>query len=378
METTTMRLLPLIAALTALTAPLTPVATTAAADAATTIVRHHEEGPLIQVALLLDDSGSMEGLINQARAQLWELVGLLGRTTRDGRKARVEVALYHYGDLPALAAPVVPLTGDLDLVSERLFTLNSGGGTEACGQVIHQALNQLSWRRSANTLRLIVIAGNEPFTQGPIAWRSAVSAAREAGVIVHAIHCGARRDGVSGEWEAAAIAGGGTFTCIDQDARATLTTPQDDALGKLNLQLNATYLAYGAHGEVAYARQAMQDSNAAGNGSLASRAAAKSSEAYRNSAWDVVDAVKDGKLSLATAPAADLPAELRDKSVAEREALVAAKAKERSAIQRQIATLNQERTAWLATQNPTASTLGDGLKKAVQDQAQAAGFTVTP
>lgn len=373
-----MRLLPFLAALTALAVPVTSCPLLSAADAAQTIARHHEDGPVIQVALLLDDSGSMEGLISQARSQLWELIGLLGRTTRDGRRARVEVALYHYGDLSALVAPVVPLTSDLDLVSERLFSINGGGGTEACGQVIHQALTQLSWRRDPNALRLIVIAGNEEFTQGPVSWQSAVGAAREAGITVHTIHCGARSDGINGQWEAAAKAGGGTFTCINQDARTAIHAPQDDELGTLNLRLNATYMGYGTEGAAALERQTTQDQNAASNGSLASRAAAKASGTYNNESWDVIDAVSDKKLDLTNAKAADLPVELRDKSPAEREALVNEKARERTDVQQRIATLNNERSAWVAQQNPTATTLGDGLKVAVQAQATAAGFTIAP
>lgn len=375
-ETTAMRLLPILAAIAAFAAPLACAPQLQAADPATTIARHLEDGPVIQVALLLDDSGSMEGLINQARSQLWELVGLLGHATRDGKRARVEVALYHYGDLPFLASPIVPLTGDLDLVSERLFTTNGGGGTEACGQVIHQALTQLAWRQDAQALRLIVIAGNEPFTQGDFPWRSAVASARAAGIAVHTIHCGPRADGVAGEWEAAARAGGGTFTCIDQDARTAIVAPQDEELGRLNSQLNDTYMAYGAAGAVAKERQVMQDSNAASAGSLGSRAAAKSGSAYRNGSWDVVDAVRDGELDVKNAKPADLPAELRDRTPAEREAVVAAKAAERARIQQQIAALGAARSAWVATQQPSASTLGDGLKAAVQAQAAAAGFSV--
>jgi len=377
-ETTTMRLIPALVALVALAAPLMPTSRLLAADAATTIALHHADGPVIQVALLLDDSGSMEGLINQARSQLWELIGLLGRTTRDGKRTRIEVALYHYGDLPALVAPLVPLTSDLDLVSERLFSVNGGGGTEACGQVIHQALNQLSWRRDANALRLIVIAGNEAFTQGSMPWQSAVGAAREAGIVVHTIHCGPRDVGISGQWAAAARAGGGTFTCIDQDARAAIAAPQDDALSALNTKLNATYVAYGAQGATLQRRQAEQDSNAASNGSLSSRASAKASSAYTNSSWDVVDAVREKRLDVAAAPAADLPAELRDKTPAERTAIIAAKQQERDALQAQIAKLSTERGVWVASQQTTATTLGDGLKAAVQAQAQAAGFIVAP
>ena len=379
-ETTTMRLIPVLVALFTIGAPMMPITRLAADDAATTIAMHHADGPVIQVALLLDDSGSMEGLINQAHSQLWELIGLLGRTTRDGKRTRIEVALYHYGDLPALAAPLVPLTSDLDLVSERLFSVNGGGGTEACGQVIHQALTQLSWRRDANALRLIVIAGNESFAQGSVPWQSAVGAAREAGIVVHTIHCGPRDMGISGQWAAAAQTGGGTFTCIDQDARAAIPAPQDDELSALNTKLNATYVAYGAQGESLQRRQVEQDSNAANNGSLSSRASAKASKAYTNSSWDVVDAVRDKRLDIATAPAADLPAELRDKSPVERTAIIEAKQQERDALQIRIAKLSAERGAWVASQQTTASatTLGDGLKAAVQAQAQAAGFTVAP
>lgn len=360
------------ALLAALALPLT------AGEPARAIIDHHAEGPVIQVALLLDDSGSMQGLINQARAQLWELVGLLGKTTRGGKRPRVEVALYHYGDVPALAAPLVPLSGDLDLVSERLFTINGGGGTEACGQVIHQSLRQLAWRQGPDTLRLIVIAGNEPFTQGSYDWRAAVGEAAGSGIAVHTIHCGPRTDGIAGLWEAGAKLGNGTFTCIDQDASVAIRAPQDDELAVLNQRLNATYLAYGAKGAAMQERQVAQDTNASSVGGFGSRAAAKASAAYENSSWDVVDAVREKKLDVASAPAADLPAELRDKTPEQRTAFIAEKQRERSEVQARIAKLGTERSVWVATQKPDAATLGDGLRAAVQAQAQAAGFTVAP
>jgi hypothetical protein len=347
-----------------------------AADPAQTITAYHADGPVIQVALLLDDSGSMEGLINQARAQLWELVGLLGKTTRNGRHPRVEVALYHYGDLPFLVAPVVPLSSDLDQVSERLFTINGGGGTEACGQVIHNALRQLAWRQGPDALRLIVIAGNEPFTQGAYDWRAAVGEAAGSGIAVHTIHCGPRADGVEGMWEAGARLGGGTFTCIDQDASVAIRAPQDDELSALNQRLNATYLAYGAKGAAMQERQVAQDSNASSVGGFSSRAAAKASSAYENSAWDAVDAVREKKLDVATTADAELPAELRGKTPEQRTALIAEKQRERSEVQGRIAKLGAERSAWVAQQKPNAKTLGDGLRTAIQAQAQAAGFTI--
>src|SRR6187549_709353 len=51
----------------------------------------------IQVALLLDTSGSMDGLIDQAKSQLWRIVNELASAQRDGQTAQVEIALYEYG-----------------------------------------------------------------------------------------------------------------------------------------------------------------------------------------------------------------------------------------------------------------------------------------
>src|SRR5215203_4540511 len=73
------------------------------------------EKPLVQLALLLDNSGSMQGLIDQARSQLWSVVNHLAKTKIAGQTPRLEVALYNYGDTPT---QMLAFTEDLDAVSE--------------------------------------------------------------------------------------------------------------------------------------------------------------------------------------------------------------------------------------------------------------------
>src|ERR1700712_4938373 len=54
--------------------------------------------PKIQVAILLDVSGSMDGLIEQAKAQLWNMVNTMGKARCTGNTApQIEIALYEYG-----------------------------------------------------------------------------------------------------------------------------------------------------------------------------------------------------------------------------------------------------------------------------------------
>src|SRR5262245_12582669 len=53
--------------------------------------------PKIQAAILLDVSNSMDGLIDQAKAQLWNMVSVMGKTKCSGGTPQIEIALYEYG-----------------------------------------------------------------------------------------------------------------------------------------------------------------------------------------------------------------------------------------------------------------------------------------
>ena len=104
----------------------------------------------VQIALLLDTSNSMDGLIDQARTQLWKVVNTFVDARRDGAAPFVEVALYEYGNNSLHVAnnyirQVEPLTRDLDELSRELFALKTNGGEEYSGAVIQRALADLSW-----------------------------------------------------------------------------------------------------------------------------------------------------------------------------------------------------------------------------------------
>jgi hypothetical protein len=97
-----------------------------------------QKKPLVQMAILLDTSGSMSGLIDQARAELWAIVNEFIFAKRGDMAPEVQVALYEYGkmSLPqegGYIRRIVPFTTDLDKVSEELFALKTNGGDEYCG-----------------------------------------------------------------------------------------------------------------------------------------------------------------------------------------------------------------------------------------------------
>ncbi|MFY0529757.1 hypothetical protein ACN28I_43540 [Archangium gephyra] len=47
--------------------------------------------PKVQIALLLDTSSSMDGLIEQTKRQLWTVVNAFQKAQRDGQQARLEL-----------------------------------------------------------------------------------------------------------------------------------------------------------------------------------------------------------------------------------------------------------------------------------------------
>jgi hypothetical protein len=310
----------------------------------------------ILIALLLDTSNSMDGLIDQAKSQLWKIVNeLAAAKCDDGAKPKIKIALYEYGNDRLTSSEgyirqVSGLTDDLDVISERLFSLTTNGGNEFCGHVIKTSIQQLDWSASNSDLKMIFIAGNEPFTQGEVPYRFACSLAKEKDVVVNTIFCGTFDEGVSTDWKAGADLTGGTYMSIEQNRKTVyIPSPYDDQIDALNSRLNDTYIYYGSAGESKKELQVAQDKNAEayGKSNKVERAVSKSSHAYSNSSWDLVDAT--------SAPEDDLPKEMKGMNAEQRKAYVQKKASERKQIQTEIQQLSKKRQEYITTNTPKDS-----------------------
>lgn len=366
------------------------VTITVSSDPPKTKAPFEGERPTVDVAILLDTSNSMDGLIHQAKTQLWTIVQQFAEAKKDGKTPSLRVALFEYGNkgLPATEGyirQVIQLTDDLDAMSEALFSLKTNGGDEYCGQVIQETLDRLAWSTEPNAYKAIFIAGNEPFTQGAVDYRKVCKAAIESGVIVNTIHCGSYAQGVSGKWEDGAKLAEGKYLNIDQDEKVIhIKCPQDKLILELNTQLNKTYLWYGdaAVRRKFEANQVAQDKNAESlaPGVLLNRAVAKGGQAYNNAKRDLVDAYSADADIVGKVADAELPVELQQLSEAERVERVKAMAAKRKEIQEKIAQLNRERREFIVQQKknaPTAApTLGDAVTEAVESQLEASGFEV--
>ncbi len=342
--------------------------------------------PLVQMAILLDTSGSMSGLIDQARGELWSIVNEFIAARRNGIAPEIQVALFEYGKgslskKSGYIRSIVPLTTDLDRISQELFALKTNGGEEYCGWVIQEAVNRLSWSDNPSDLKVIFVAGNEPFAQGPVDYKVSGRAAIEEGIIVNTIHCGSEEAGIKGQWKQGALLADGRYLNIDHNQQIVhIPAPQDDQITRLSEQLNSTYLPFGHQGLERLGVQAAQDSNAKHLSETSSlqRAVAKASSNYVNSNWDLVDAVNRGKLDLKKLKTEELPKNMQTMTPQQQKAYIDQKAKDRARIQSEIRKLNEARNQHIAQIKKTQSsqsTLGSAITLAIRQQAQQSGLT---
>ena len=333
----------------------------------------------IKVALLLDTSNSMDGLIDQAKAQLWEIVNELSYAKCEGERPNLQIAIYEYGNDrlnsdEGYIRQVIGFSEDLDDISKELFSLTTNGGNEYCGQVIQTSLNQLKWGNNPDDLKLIFIAGNEPFNQGYLSYKLAAMNANEKDVTVNTIFCGDYYDGIATNWKDGADLTKGDYMAINHN-RATvhIASPYDDAILNLNKKLNGTYVMYGNKGQEKMMLQAEQDVKAEdySKANAVGRTVSKSSHLYKNSSWDLVDAVSEEEVVVEKLKSSELPEELKDKSTAEVKAYLEKKKKERDAINKEIQELNSKRKLYIAEkQKDTKNGLENAMIKAIKTQAK--------
>lgn len=337
---------------------------------------------VVQMALLLDVSGSMSGLISQAKTEVWNLVNEVGKAQKRGQTSRLEIALYVYGGTGNRhLLQLMDFTSDLDTISKSLFAQNTDGGEEYCGEITLKAVKELQWRESDSVYKVIFIAGNEPFSQGGTNYLSAMDSAKKHGIVVNTIHCGDEQTGIREMWKDGAYRALGKYFWINQNqAFVRIETPYDKTLDSLNSVLNSTYVYYGRVGRSYKENQVIQDANMksmAGSGYF-DRVKSKSAKAvYSNSKWDLLDRYTEDSNSLKEMLKEGIDTSYHVKTLADLKKLVDSLALRRAEIQKQITAYTALRDQFIATIPKSGSkdkTLGEALVQALHEQAALHGF----
>ena len=309
--------------------------------------------PRVEVAFVLDTTGSMGGLIDGAKRRIWSIARRIG----EGRpRPDLRIALVGYRDLgDEYVTRVHDLSGDMDEVYQNLSAFNADGGgdtPEHVSRALHDAVHRISWSQGTG-LRVIFLVGDAPphvDYQDGFDYHRHVAEARQRGIVVETVLCGGDVQAAA-VWQQIAALGQGHYAQIDgQGGMPVAVTPVDADLARLNGALAATVVAGGTVTQQAgitrklEARRAMPVAAAA-------EAAAYFADAGRLAEKDLVDlpAAEQKKEVESLQRAGAAPVAVKGKTADEAVAYLQAQKGRRAELQARIQTLQKQREEYLHT-----------------------------
>ncbi len=340
-------------------------------------------GPRIEVAFVLDTTGSMSGLIEGAKQKIWSIANEMA----SGQPApEIRVGLLGYRDRgDRYVTRFFDLTADLDAVYAELsaFRAEGGGDTpESVNQALNEAVTRMSWSRGSQVYKVVFLVGDAPPHMdypNDVPYSKTVRMAAAEDIVINTVQCGTLAS-TTPIWQEIALAGRGQFAAIQQNgAMVAMTTPMDEELVRLNRELAGTVVAYGDKKAQEEVRDKVRRSLSAPAPVAASRLAfmEKTGGRVTSGDSDLVDAVKEGRVDAAKLEPEALPEEMKEMNADEREAFVKDKLAQRGEIQRQISELNHQRDDYVRaeTKRLKAAGKGNGFDQKVLDtiREQAAG-----
>jgi uncharacterized protein YdcH (DUF465 family) len=347
--------------------------------------------PVVEVAICLDTSSSMDGLITSAKKKLWDIVNDLARAKPT---PKLRVAVFSYGNnaydpKTGWVRQELDLTDDLDRVSEKLNALRATtiqGGDEYVGRVCRDAVEKLKWSDDAKALKVVFVCGNEKADQDPeVKLADLAQAAVRKNIYLNTIYCGSPLSAEAVVWKDFARLGEGRFAAIDQNQGVVaIAAPQDKQLAELSAQLNVTFCFAGKGAKDAAENQRRQDDNALrlGAPAAAARAESKAGGLYRFDGIDLVERLRqDGKFDVKKLAEDELPDELKKMKPAERDAHIRGLLLKRETLEKQINELAQQRQVYIEAElkkQPSAAdrAFDTAVRGALRDQAKQKGIVI--
>ena len=264
----------------------------------------------------------MDGLIDQARSQLWTVVNEFATAPARGPPVAAGGRPLRIRQQPARRRAAATCgrccrsPTDLDRVSEELFALTTNGGEEYCGTVIQAALDELRWSPSPARPQGRLHRRQRALHPGP-------------GGLPRGLRRAPARRASSSTPSTAAPRGVGEQTGWSEGARladgATAPSTRTGAVVHVRRPAGRRDRAAGRGAEPDVhplrragrrpARRASRRRTATRRGrTRRPRSTARSRRrpaSTANAIWDLVDAVKNGKVDLEAVKTADLPADLQ-------------------------------------------------------------------
>jgi Mg-chelatase subunit ChlD len=343
--------------------------------------------PAVEVAFVLDTTGSMAALIEGAKRKIWSIATTIIDENPD---AEIRMGLIAYRDIgDEYVTQRIELTADIQDLYARLLEFRARGGgdwPESVNEALHEGITKLSWTQGPEVSRIVFLVGDAPphmdYAQD-VKFPETLKVARERGIVVNAVQAGEARDTMR-FWREIAQRGDGEYIPIPQDGGKLLVieTPFDVEIIELQRQLNGTVIPYGPRTKRSSVEQktrqvtsvaAASPSSAADMAGYLNKRArkAKAGEAITGDG-DLVADVGAGRKALSTVKEDELPDTLRAMKPEQRHAAIEKNAAERKALSERMTGLVKQRDEFLATQQKTQpARTADSFDRAVQSTLKA-------
>ncbi len=342
--------------------------------------------PTVEVAFVLDTTGSMGGLIEGAKSKItWSIATMIVDSNPD---ADIRMGLVAYRDIgDDYVTRTFDLTTDIQDLYANLLELRARGGgdwPESVNEALDVAVNKLHWTPSSDVRRIVFLVGDAPphmdyaqDTKYPVT----LAVARQKDIIVNAVLAGTARD-TERVWREIAQSGNGRFIPIPQDGGQVviIETPYDDDIIILQNEINGTVIPYGPR---EFQKRTEDKTRQLAQFAAATPAAAPDMASYLNKRarlsseaitgdGDLVSDVAAGRQKLASVKDDELPDNLRALKPEQRAAELDKQMQNRNALNKKLAALVEKGDKFVGEQRdkqpPKPSSFDGAVKEALRAQ----------
>lgn len=310
---------------------------------------------VVEVAFVLDTTGSMADLIEGAKRKIWSIANTVIDIHPNADVRMALIAYRDYGD--NYVVRTYDMSSDIQGLYGHLLKFRAAGGgdtPEAVNEALAASVGDLEWSNQQAAHRMVFLVGDAPphmdYPDGP-KYPEVIDEARALGIVVHAVQAGNSRQ-TRNIWSDIAFRGGGDYIPIPQDGGqiTDYQTPYDDEILQLQRMLDKTVVPYGnqrIQNEVRKklrSRKAMAPSVSVDNSKFYSKR--KSRREVVTGAGDIVAAIRNNDVSMEEIDEQELPTDMRSLSKQERKVMIDGKIAERRKLEAKMAELVKKHDAF--------------------------------
>jgi Mg-chelatase subunit ChlD len=333
--------------------------------------------PRVEVAFVLDTTGSMADLIDGAKRKIWSIANTIVDNNPDAEIAMSLVAYRDRGD-DYIVLPT-PLSEDIQGLYGDLTRLQADGGgdtPESVNAALDHAVNKLKWSSDPDVKRIVFLVGDAPphmdYDQDK-KYPAVMKDAAKRDIVINTVQAGEDPE-TTLIWKEVAQMGEGRFMAIPQSGGdvVIVITPYDDEILELQGALDRTVVPYGNVKQRASIETKLQEKAAAPQSTQADNAkyyAKRNTKEVVTGNGDLIGDLRNNRTQFENIADDDLPEELRNQNKEQRQAWFEERLNNRMKLEAQMTDLIQKRDAYVHTERSKTAdkTKGDSFDQSVEE-----------